>query len=64
MFRENQIKDLLAEPKEVQTDDGPLEDYLWILEDQREEGMRAMQVARRLTAIDMLHFKAQAALEK
>ena len=63
-FRENQLRDLLDQPKEVQTGYELMEQFLADLESQKEQAVRDVQAARRLQGVDLLRLQAQAALER
>ena len=52
-FRQEQLKSILDDPKEVQTDHELMERYYADLENQKELGIRAMMESRKLTNLQM-----------
>lgn len=63
-FRSDQLKSILSEPKEVQTDHELIEKYFTDLENQRELGIRAMMIARKLTSVQMMQLRVVKSFEK
>ena len=63
-FRQQQLKNILKNVKEVQTDHELIERYFTDLENERDAGIRAMMIAKKLSPVQLLEMKVFSAFEK